>query len=125
MARWRPVNRLVNRVLGSFRKSRRTTIADLLVGLLRKQQIGLTSVARGMQDDTSVKHRVKRAGRFVANEGLDTQEATVCLAKYLLRRDGPNVIAVDWTDLGDYMLLQASLIFQKRALPIAWRHVWK
>ena len=99
MARWRQVNQFVDSSCASFRKSQRTTMSALLVGLLRKQQIGLAGIARGMDDDTSVKHRVKRAGRFVANEGVDTQQATVCLAKYLLRRDGPNVIAIDWTDL--------------------------
>jgi len=125
MARWRQVDRFIDRSCCSFRKSQRRTMSALLVGLLRKQQVGLTSIARGMQDDTSVKHRVKRAGRFVANTGVSTEQATACLAKYLLRPKGPNVIAVDWTDVGDYMLLKASLIFQKRALPIAWRHVWK
>lgn len=125
MARWRQVNRFVDRSCATFRKSQRTTISSLLVGLLRKQQIGLTSVARGMRDDTSVKHRVKRAGRFVDNQGVDTHRATECLATYLLRRDRLNVIAMDWTDLGRYMLLKASLVFQKRALPIAWHHVWK
>ncbi len=47
--------------------------------------VELSSIARGMQDDTSVKHRVKRAGRFVANTGVSTEQATACLAKYLLR----------------------------------------
>jgi Transposase DDE domain len=125
MARWRRVDQFVERSCASFRKSQRTTISALLVGLLRKQQIGLASIARGMQDDTSVKHRVKRAGRFCQNEGVDIWEGTRCLARYLLRRKGQNVIAIDWTDLGDYMLLKASLIFQNRALPLAWHHVWK
>jgi hypothetical protein len=125
MARWRRVTQFVERSCASFRKSRRTTISALLEGLLRKQQIGLTSIARGMRDDTTVKHRIKRAGRFCQNEGVNVWEATRCLVRYLVRRQGENVIAVDWTDLGDYMLLKASLIFQKRALPIAWHHVWK
>jgi len=47
------------------------------------------------------------------------------IADYLLARDRVNVIAVDWTDRGDYMLLQASLIFRKRSVPLAWRFVWK
>ena len=34
-------------------------------GLLRKQQVGLATIAQGMLDGTTVKHRVKRDGRFL------------------------------------------------------------
>ena|GEM_PF-4814757 len=38
-----------------FRKSRITTLAALVVGLLRKQQAGLAAIAQGMLGDTTVK----------------------------------------------------------------------
>ena len=40
MARWHEVKRFVGRVSWPFRKSRITTLAALVVGLLRKQQAG-------------------------------------------------------------------------------------
>lgn len=125
MARWRQVDRFVTRVLPSMRRSQQTTTSALLQGLLRSQRIGLTSIACGMRDNTTVKHRIKRAGRFCQNLRIDMQGVFDGLAAYLLARKQPNVIALDWTDLGDYMLLKASLIFRKRALPVAWRVVWK
>lgn len=125
MARWQDVQMFVRRVLPSSRRSRQTTAAALLDGLLRTQRIGLTTVARGMRDNTTVKHRIKRAGRFCQNSGIEMGAVFDDLGRYLLCKDRLNVIAVDWTDLGDYMLLTASLIFQKRSMPIAWRCVWK
>jgi len=125
MARWQDVQTFVRRALPSLRRSQQTTSAALLDGLLRSQRIGLASVACGMRDDTTVKHRIKRAGRFCQNPGIEMDAVFDGLARYLLLPDRQNVIAVDWTDRGDYMLLKASLIFRKRSLPLAWRFVWK
>jgi hypothetical protein len=119
------MNQFVSRVLPALRRSQQTTTSALLDGLLRGQQIGLTAIACGMRDDTTVKHRIKRAGRFCQNTGIAMQDVFSGLADYLLARNQLNVIAIDWTDLGDYMLLKASLIFRRRALPVAWRVVWK
>jgi hypothetical protein len=125
MARWQNVPMFVRRVLPSSRRSQQTTAGGLVDGLLRTQKVGLTTIARGMRDDTTVKHRIKRAGRFCQNSGIEMGAVFDDLGRYLLCKDRLNVIALDWTDMGDYMLLAASLIFQRRAVPIAWRFVWK
>jgi Transposase DDE domain len=125
MTRWQKVPEFVRRVLPSIRRSQQTTAADLLEGLLRIQRIGLATIARGMRDDTTVKHRIKRAGRFCQNDGIEMQRVFDGMAKYLLAPDRRNVIALDWTSLGDYLLLKASLIWGKRSVPLAWRCVWK
>jgi hypothetical protein len=125
MARRQEVETFVRRALSGNRRSQQTTAADLLAGLLRVQKIGLTSVVRGVRDDTTVKHRIKRVGRFCQNMGINMQDVFDGVADYVLARDTQNVIALDWTDLGDYMLLKASLIFRKRSVPVAWRCVWK
>lgn len=125
MARWHRVLSFVERELWGLRRSRQKTIAALTVGLLRKQQVGQAAIARGMVDDTTVKHRVKRAGRFVANEAIDPWEITGYLIAAMMPKDRRSLVLVDWTDRGDYMLLKASLAFRRRALPIAWCHVRK
>lgn len=125
MARWHKVTEFVGRVFWPFRKSRITTLAALVVGLLRKQQTGLAGIAQGMDDDTTVKHRVKRIGRFLGNQAFRSWEVTKLLLEAMLPSDREHLIAVDWTDRGEYMLLQASLLYQRRALLIAWRHIWK
>jgi len=125
MARWRQVFKFVERVLWSVRRSRQKTIADLVVGLLRKQRVGLANIARGMVDDTRVKHRIKRIGRFLVNEGIRPWEVTEHLVEVMVPTDQESLVVVDWTDRGDYMLLKASLVFRRRALVLAWRHVRK
>lgn len=124
MSRWQEVETFVRRVLPAIRRSQQTTASALLDGLLRVQRIGLTKIACGMHDNTRLKHRIKRAGRFCQNRGIDMNEVFHGVADYLLS-DRLNVIALDWTDMGDYMLLKASLIFRHRSLPVAWRFVWK
>jgi hypothetical protein len=115
----------VEQVFWAMRRSRHKTLADLTVGLLRRQQVGLAAIARGMLDDTTIRYRVKRIGRFLGNKAIQPLEVSRRLIEAMVPHDRESVIAVDWTDRGDYMVLKASLIFQKRALPLAWRHVWK
>ena len=125
MARWHEVKQFVGRVFEPFRKSRITTLAALVVGLLRKQQVGLAAIAQGMLDDTTVQHRVKRVGRVVGDKGFRSWEGTGHLIATMMPEGHEHLVAVDWTDRGEYMLLKASLVYQRRALPLAWRHVWK
>ena len=125
MARWHEVKQFVGRVFWPFRKSRITTLAALVVGLLRKQQVGLAGIAQGMLDRTTVKHRVKRVGRFLGNRAFRSWDVTKHLIETMMPTGHDHVVVVDWTDRGEYMLLKASLVYQRRALVLAWRHVWK
>jgi hypothetical protein len=115
----------VSREFWALRRSRTKTIAALTVGLLRSQKVGEAGIARGMDDDTTVKHRVKRVGRFVTNDAIDPWEVSGYLAELMLAADRESLVLVDWTDRGEYMMLKASLAFQRRALPLAWVHVRK
>jgi len=126
MTKWRrEVLSFVDKTFWSMRRSRQKTIADLTVGLLRRRRVGLAGIACGMLDDTTIRHRVKRVGRFLGNEAIPTEEVSRGLIDAILPEDRESVIAIDWTDRGDYMLLKASLMFQRRALPLLWCHVWK
>jgi hypothetical protein len=88
---------------------------------LRRGRIGLAEIARGMQDDTTVRHRIKRAWRFLRNARISSKAATVGLAHWIFSSSAsPAVIALDWTTLGDYMLLAAKTAVDHRAVPIAW-----
>lgn len=125
MNKWPKVGRFVDRYFTPLRKSRRTTISALVAGLLRCQWIGLSRIARGMVDATTIRHRVKRIGRFFANESVCRWAVTGCLVELLMRKDQHNLVAIDWTDRGDHMLLIATLCWRHRGLPLAWHHVEK
>ena len=70
MHRRRSVGQIIGRYFGLLRKSQRTTIGDLVVGLLRSAKAGEAAIARGMLDLTMVRHRIKRIWRFSWSIGL-------------------------------------------------------
>lgn len=114
----RPFRTLFDNHFAGFRKSQRTTIFSLVFGLLMRGRVGLAEIARGMCDDTTVRHRIKRGWRFLRNRGISSDAATVALAHWL--GNHRLVVAVDWTDLGEYMLLAAKVAVDGRAAPLAW-----
>jgi hypothetical protein len=116
----RRVGRLIERYFGSFRKSQRKTMAALAVGLLQSGVLGLATIARGMADRTEVRHRIKRIWRFCRNEGVSIEKATEALVAWAVRGMDEVVVALDWTYLGDYVMLCASAVVGRRAAPLAW-----
>jgi hypothetical protein len=125
MDRRRPIEKVIETRLGVFRKSQRRTICDLTVGLIGRGRLGLAEIARGMQDGTTVRHRIKRAWRFARNPGVSHHRATGALVDWMSAHPADMVVALDWTDLGDYMLLAAKVAVDRRAVPIAWEVVRK
>jgi hypothetical protein len=121
MLRRRPLRSLIGKHFACFRKSQRRTISDLLLGLLTRGKIGLAAIARGMEDQTTVRHRIKRAWRFVQNPRISCEVATVALAGWVVSLcEGTMVVALDWTYVGDYVLLAAKVAVGHRAVPVAW-----
>ena len=122
MDRRRSLARVIGRHFGSFRKSQRKTMAALAWGLLMAGRLGLASIARGMADATTPRHRIKRAWRFASNPRIRTQKATACLVGWLVCASrGRAVVALDWTDLGRRrVMLSAAACVGSRAIPLAW-----
>lgn len=125
MNRRRPIEKVIERHFGMFRKSQRKTISDLSLGLLKRGRLGLAAIARGMEDDTTVRHRIKRAWRFAQNRAIFHERATDALSSWIFSGSARAVIALDWTDLGEYQLLAAKVAVDGRAVPIAWHVVRK
>jgi len=122
MARRHRVGQLIGRHFGSFRKSQRKTLTALVTGLVAGGRLGLAAIARGMADQTTVRHRIKRAGRFADNEGVKHQKATRCLVSWLLSlTDRQVIVALDWTELSEgRRMLAAKAAVARRAVPLAW-----
>ena len=122
MDKRRSLSRVIGRYFGSFRKSQRKTIAALAWGLLMARRLGLASIARGMWDCTTVRHRIKRAWRFTSNRRIKARKATFCLVQWLVANGrGRPVVALDWTDIGrGRVMLCAAVALAGRAVPLAW-----
>jgi len=121
MDRRRTVHRLIETHFTAFRKSQRRTISDLSTGLLARGTLSLAEIARGMDDATTVRHRIKRAWRFMRNDRVAPALATEVLSRWTLSNPTVEVVvAIDWTDLGEYQLLAAKVAVASRAVPLAW-----
>lgn len=122
MDRRRSLVRIIGRHFGCFRKSQRTTMTCLAWGLAMGGRLGLASIARGMLDLTTVRHRIKRVDRFASNGRICPQKATACLVSWLMCAIGRRVVvALDWTDIGRRrVMLVAAVAIGRRAVPIAW-----
>jgi len=79
MDRGRSLGVVIGRHFGAFRRSQRKTMAALAWGLLMAGWLDLASIARGMCDATTPRHRIKRAWRFAFNMRIRIQKATACL----------------------------------------------
>jgi hypothetical protein len=113
---------LIGRHFAPFRKSRRTTLTALVFGLMMGRRLGLAAIARRMAGPVSVRHKIKRVGRFADNGGVRVREATPCLVGWVLSVTGrAPVVALDWTDLGrGRVMLTAAVALGGRAVPVAW-----
>jgi len=123
MSRRRSFRGLIERHFHGLRKSQRTTIYHLLEGLLYRGRVGLAEMARGMRDHTTVRHRIKRAERFVTNDGVDLDAVFDGLMEWMLAPGTPVVVALDWTHVGEFELLAANVVVARRAVPLMWRVV--
>lgn len=122
MDRRRSLTALIGQHFGAFRKSQRTTITALVFGLLMGRRLGLAAIARRMAGPVSVRHKIKRVGRFADNRGVRASQATVCLLGWVLSLCGKvPVVALDWTDIGrGLVMLTAAVALGGRAVPVAW-----
>lgn len=122
MTRRRSLAALIGQHFAPFRKSRRKTLTALVLGLLLGRQLGLAAIARRMAGPVSVRHKIKRVGRFADNRGVRADQATACLVGWVLWLRGElPVVALDWTDLGGgLVMLAAAVAVAGRAVPLAW-----
>lgn len=120
MHRRRSVRHIIGRYFGLLRKSQRTTISDLTLGLLRSARAGEAAIARGMLSATTVRHRIKRIWRFCKNPCVRPELVMLCLVRWLVPEGCPTVVALDWTYLTDYVMLAAKVAVAGRAVPVAW-----
>ena len=122
MDRRRSLRAVIGQYFSAFRKSQRKTMAALAWGLLMSVRLGLASIARGMSDSTTVRHRIKRAWRFASNRRIQVRKATFCLVEWLLANGkGRPIVALDWTDIGHRrVMLCAAVAVGGRAVPLAW-----
>ena len=114
----------ISRVLSNCRlaapQARVKALGTLLQGMLLLCEASLSGMGRGaalLEEEKSFRGQLKRAFRFLNNPHLDPWEVGKALFDRLTEGLEEVLIAVDWTHVGDFMILEASLVVAGRGLP--------
>jgi len=117
----RAIRRFVVRVLGdSLRKSQVKTLAALVPGLIRSQQLGIAAIGRCLGGSAKPKNGIKRVFRFTSNEGVDVTAISRAMIAVLCQPGKIIGIAMDWTKMGNFQVLTSAVVTKHRAIPVYW-----
>jgi|WetSurMetagenome_2_1015567.scaffolds.fasta_scaffold45692_1 hypothetical protein len=114
--------KFVTALLPSWRVTRRKVLILGAQGLLRRRRLTLCGIARGLESQARIIHRVKRIWRFIDNAAVLPHEVVAALVReaFALRSEAWVPIILDETGLEDRaMLLGAATSYRGRALPLA------
>lgn len=100
------------------------TLAGMVSGIVRSGKSQLKAMAKKAPDQSKVESRIKRFSRYLQNEGIDAETYFMPFIEALLvglANCGPLVLAIDGSEVGrNCLALVVSVVYQKRALPLAW-----
>ena len=117
----REIDRWVESSFTTLRRSQQKTLAAIVFGALTVGHVTLAALGRAMAGPVRTKHRIKRVDRFLANRRIEPTEAMRGVAAQLLRpRKKRAIIAVDWVDIRQRLVLVAALCLPGRAVPLCW-----
>jgi hypothetical protein len=99
------------------------TLAALISGMVGSKRTNLPAIAGQVPDGTKRESRVKKYYRWLTHECIDAELDFLPFAEAVLRSlaHRPLVLAMDGSEVGRGCLtLMVSVIYRKRALPLAW-----
>ena len=111
---------VVGRVFQGFHAKNQRTLAVLMAALLVAGKAGVASLGRAIHSSTSFKHSIKRVDRFLGNDNVVVIDWCKALFATVV---GPRTairIAIDWTKIGPWPVLVASVVIRRRGIPIYW-----
>jgi hypothetical protein len=114
----------ISRVLSNCRlaahRARVKALSSLLQGMLLLGEASLSGMGRGaalLDEEKTFGGQLKRAFRFLNNPQFDPWEVGKALFDQLTQGLQEVLIAVDWTHVGDFMILEASVVVAGRGIP--------
>jgi len=99
------------------------TLAGMISGIVGSQRVNLPTVAKKVPGRAKKESRVKSYSRWLNNERIEPEIYFMPFAKALLAGLAHQtlVLAIDGSEVGRGCLtLMISVIYRKRALPLAW-----
>jgi hypothetical protein len=108
-------------VCAALRKSQAKTLAALVCAAVPTQRATLANIGRAMHGNARCKHKIKRAGRFIANTRVTVADAmTGVIARLARRKDAPLVVALDWVEVRAFHTLVAAAVVEGQSVPLIW-----
>jgi hypothetical protein len=96
----------------------------MITGIVQSKRCHFEAMARKAPDQSKPESRAKRFSRYVKNDRVDAETYFLPVILDLLvglAASGPLVLAMDGSDTGrNCLTLMVSIIYKKRAIPIAW-----
>lgn len=108
--------------------ARLKSVSKLLAGLLLTQEAGLSGMARGsvlLNEEEQFRAKLKQAYYLISSQHFEAWEVSKALYDQLTQGLSPVLIAVDWTQVGRFMVLEASLVVEGRAIGFYSRSLLK
>ena len=110
----------VARLFPQLWKRHKENLALLLLALSLELRVGIAVLGRAFAVKTAIKHAIKRVDRFFSNQHFDDEQAR---RQHLQNVIGPRqrvLICVDWTNVRQWPVLVAAMVWRGRAIPILW-----
>jgi hypothetical protein len=84
-------------------KMRRLTLVECINSIVNGNSLTVTSMGRGIENNTFEKHSIKRSDRLCSNYHLHRQRTDIYgdICKFWIPASARPVILVDWSDLDD------------------------
>ncbi len=127
LRRYRAIHDTLLQLYPTARTARQTrhliTLAALISGIVGSRQTQLPAIASKLPDQTQRESRVKRFRRWLTNASVTPDVYFLPFATALLQSlaHRPLVLVIDGSTVGrGCVALVVSLVYQGRALPIAW-----
>src|ERR671923_2914910 len=102
-------------------RARVKALSTLLQGLVLLGEASLSGMGRGavlLDEEKTFGGQLKRAFRLLNNPHVDPWEIGNALFGRLTQGLKAVLIAVDWTQVSDFMILEASLVVEGRGIPV-------
>src|SRR5215831_17252530 len=115
------VSTILHSTLTTGHRARSKALTLLLQGLLLFKQASLSGMGRGvavLYEEKSFRGQLKKAHRLLKNDKIDTWETGAALFAHMTQELTQVHLAVDWTALGAFRVLEACLIVEGRGIPV-------
>lgn len=110
----------LEQVFQGFHKKRQQTLAVLVAALVTVGKVGVASLGRAIRSKVAFKHRIKQVDRFLANDKIHVSDWCAALLAMVVGERRSIRIAIDWTKVGPWPVLVASVVIQRRGIPVYW-----